>query len=196
MRDTIVLRFNPPVEPGFEKRDSENEIRNSLCVRDTTVLHFNAPAESGFEKRDLEKRDSKKRDSVKHDSKAAKTRFGKQDSENGIRKTRSKNGIRKTRFGKTGFRTGKNEIQKSGFGKTGFESSKNGIRKTGFEKQDSENSRSPSSISKRSAFKPIGPSPAKTGSSLSVLCNCSSRPSSPSTGSIAIYVVSIFTCTT
>jgi hypothetical protein len=29
-----------------------------------------------------------------------------------------------------------------------------------------------------------------------VLCSCNSRASSPSTGSTAIYVVSIFTCTT
>jgi hypothetical protein len=106
----------------------------------------------------------------KRDSEAAKTGFGKRDSENGTRK----NGIRNR--------------QKL--------DSENGIRKTGFKKWDSKNSRSPSSVTRRSAFKPIGLGPAKMGSSLSLLCNCNSRASSPSTGSIAIHVVSIFMCTT
>jgi hypothetical protein len=71
---------------------------------------------------------------------------------------------------KPGFGTGfGNGILKTGFGKTGPDrdsrDSENGISENG--KRDSEK--------RESAFKPIGPGPAKTGSSLSVLCSCNSR---------------------
>ncbi len=62
----------------------------------------------------------------------------------------------------------KNGIRKTGLGKTRF--GKNGILKTGFKKWDSKK--------RDSAFKPIGPGLAKTGSSLSVLCSCNSRATS------------------
>jgi len=122
-------------------------------------------------------------------------RFGKWDSE----KRDLENGIRKNGIRKRKKRDLENGIRKMGLGKTGFGIDKNWIRKTRFGKLDSKNGirkihvvRAPS----RSAFKPIGLGPAKMGSSLSLLCNCNSRASSPSTGSIAIHVVSIFMCTT
>jgi hypothetical protein len=76
VRDTRVLRFNASAEPGFGKRDSKAEKRDSE----------NKNWKTGIEKRG---------------SKVEKTRFGKWDLENWIQKT----GLKKTGFGtgKNGF---------------------------------------------------------------------------------------------